>query len=666
MATLVLHFQKPATQSFLSISLLLTTLLTALAISQFRTQIIAEELFFTSANFRAALYAGYAGLAFFSLLIVLAWTSRDTWLLTRLAGINSIALRFRNLALPLLLGLAAAYLLLVLGFYGRFLTNAFPRLLLFWFFSLLATTLLAAWRGRSWMGSLPYAALFLAVIYSAATFFQQVNTYPLTLGWSEISRYYQASFFFSEQVYGQSLAWPITHPSRYLLQSLPFMLGELPLWAHRLWQALLWVGMTALAASVLTKRLGVKDKWFAAAFSGWIYLYLMQGAVFYHLLPAALLVLWGFDRKRFWRSLFLVALASAWAGISRINWAPLPGSLAALLYLIDSPMPSQKKGPRRNYWKAPATYFFVGSLNALLAYSIYISSSGVEDLEQFSSSFTSALLWERLWPMAAFPTGILPGILLVSLPLFLLLGLRLRAQRGVFHWPRLLAVAIVFLVFFVGGLVVSVKIGGGTNLHNMDAFMVLLLVLVGQLAVGHFAPEKGQTNPVKLRLPWSLLTLLLLVPILFAVLSGGPSQLPDQALAQEAIAQIEVMVADALDAGDEVLFISQRHLLTFRMIDAPLVHDYEKLFLMEMAISHNGAYLTRFAEDMDNQRFGLIITDPLHRNIRDLSEDSLAPENNEWVRSVARKILCAYRPSLTDNSLSVQVLEPRNESNCAR
>ena len=85
---------------------------------------------------------------------------------------------------------------------------------------------------------------------------------------------------------------------------------------------------------------------------------------------------------------------------------------------------------------------------------------------------------------------------------------------------------------------------------------------------------------------------------------------------------------------------------------------------MEMAISHNDPYLVRFTEDMKNQRFGLIITDPLYRNIREDSEDSLAAENNEWVRSVSRPILCAYEPFLTLTELTFQVLEPRINPNC--
>jgi hypothetical protein len=660
----MIAFQTPSPKALLRTALLFTALLTAAALLQFQQQILAEELFFTSLNFRAALYLGYSGLAALIGLSIWAFTPKWQQLLKRLSATAERFPRNRSLSFALIFVLFMGYLQLVLGFYGRFLLNPFPRLILFWLFSLLIATLLAKGRSTSWITALPASVLFLAAIYSASTFLQQVSSYPLSLGWSEISRYYQASFFFGEKVYGQSLAWPVTHPSRYLLQSIPFLLGKVPLWAHRAWQALLWLGMASLTAGTLRRRLKIKDSWLSGLFIAWTYLYLMQGAVFYHLLPAVILVLWGFDSRRFWRSLLVVGIASIWAGISRINWVPMPGALALILYLIEHPVNLKKKKLDWDYWKQPAAYFFIGSLTALFAYSVYISMSGILDSAQFGSSFTSALLWGRLWPTTDLPSGILPGVLIVSLPLFLIIWHHYRSGRLSLNWQRTIALLTLLLIFFVGGLIVSVKIGGGTNLHNMDAYMVLLLVLASHLAFGKYISDSKTTSSRKLSIPWPLLALLLLVPSISAVLAGGPLDLPTTENADVAIAQIREMVADSLEEGKEVLFISQRHLIIFDQVDAPLVHDYEKLFLMEMAISQNDAYLLGFQEDMQNQRFGLIITDPLHRNIREVSEDSLAAENNAWVRFVSRPILCAYQPDLTLSELAIQVLQPRDESSC--
>ena len=654
----------PNSKYFLRTILTATTFLVVLAVTQFRAQVYAEELVYTSANFRLALYGGYFLVGALLLATIFAWTPAWQGLLRALESVQRIINKLGTLASFVIVLLAALYLYAIYGDYGVFLASPGPRLALFWLLVVGTAALLGAWRRSGWLANLPLALLGLGVLHSASVFFNEVNNYPFSISWSEISRYYQASFFFSEKVYGVKLPLPITHPSRYLLQSVPFLFGDLPIWTHRLWQALLWMVMPALTAGILVRRLRITDQLWRWLFAAWVFLYLMQGAVFYHLLPAAFLVLWGFDARRPGRSFLFVALASIWAGISRVNWAPLPGALAALLYLLEQVPEKTAKPLAMRYWWQPALYFVGGSLVALAAYAGYIFLSGNEDITQFGSSFSSALLWARLLPNAAFPLGILPGILLVSAPLFVLIGLRVREQPAPFQALRGLAAAAILLVFFAGGLVVSVKIGGGTNLHNMDAYMVLLMVLAAFLSFGRFSPPEGLAQPAPLKLAWPLLSALLLIPVLFAMLDGGPLNLPDRQVADEALRQIDALVEEAVAKGGRVLFISQRHLLTFDMLDAPLIHDYEKLFLMEMAISHNDPYLLRFHKEIDRQQFALIITDPLFNNIKKRDEDSLAAENNDWVRQVSRPILCAYETVAIFDEISIQVLEPNFGDKC--
>jgi hypothetical protein len=560
----------------------------------------------------------------------------------------------RGLSLVLLGALLLAYPLLLFSFYGNFLLQPFPRLLLFVSFVIFGASLLAAWRPRPWPRALLESALLFAVVYCAATFFNLVNSYPFSLEWSEISRYYQASFYFSRQVYGVQLALPVTHPSRYLLQSIPFLFNNSPLWLHRFWQAALWTGLPLLTAWFMARRLQLGGwRWL---FIVWSFLFLMQGAVFYHLLPCVFIVLWGFDEDRPWRSFLFVALASIWAGISRVNWLPLPGALAALLYVLEV-KPAGKRGVFSWGYLWPALLFAVGGLlTAVGAYALYIANSGVGDSSQFGSAFTSALLWQRLWPNGAFPPGVVLGIMLVSMPLLVAIWQRTRDRGAIGFW-RSAAVFALLAVFFAGGLVVSVKIGGGTNLHNMDAYMVLLWVLASILLFGQ--PVFQTTNAGKLVIPSWLTAAAAAVPVLFAVYTGGPLNLPARALADQALAQIRQLTEEAAAQGQEVLFISQRHLVTFHMVDVPLVHEYEKLFLMEMAISQNKAYLDQFWDNIDDHRFALIITDPINANIYDETQDTLAAENNAWVRQISKPLLCAYEPLVTYPELGIQVLQPR-------
>jgi hypothetical protein len=73
-----------------------------------------------------------------------------------------------------------------------------------------------------------------------------------------------------------------------------------------------------------------------------------------------------------------------------------------------------------------------------------------------------------------------------------------------------------------------------------------------------------------------------------------------------------------------------------------LVPEYEREDLMEMAMGNKTEYLARFKDDMQNQRFALIVVDPLNFNIMTRNR-SFADENNVWVRRVMKNILCNYR-----------------------
>ncbi len=657
-------FQKPKPLQFLRFALIFTTFLGALALSQFQSQIVAEGLYFTSLNFRAALWAGYVFVILYGILSITAWTKSAPRLLTSLATVQTALERLGPFVLLGFGVLLFAAPFLVLGFYGRFLLNPFPRFFLFWLLAIAGAALLAAWRKKDWLSSLPMAGLSLAAVYLAATFFNLVRTFPFSLEWSEVSRYYQASFYFSQQVYGVKLPLPVTHPSRYLLQSLPFLIANSPLWLHRLWQALLWVSMPLLTSWLLARRLKFDSRLQGGLFVLWSFLFLMQGAVFYHLLPCVFLVLIGFDKDKPARTFLFVALASMWAGISRVNWVPLPGALAALLYLLEVRPARRTRAFSLHYLWQPIVYGVGGSLVALGSYAFYITHSGVQDLSQFGSSFHSTLLWERLLPNAQFPPGVIFGVLLLSAPLFLLLWLRLHQKQNAPGFWRGVGIIVLLAVFFFGGLVVSVKIGGGTNLHNLDAYMVLLWVLASVVAFGTYASESSRPAQ-KLKISPPLVAALLIVPILFAVFIGAPLNLPNRQVTDAALALIQQMADKAIRQGGEVLFISQRHLLTFHLVKGvPLVPEFEKLFLTEMTISNNADYLYHFAKDIDQQRFKLIVTDPLYTKITDTTEDVLSPENNAWVRYVSRPVLCAYEVVATFSDLNIQLLTPRYGDKC--
>jgi hypothetical protein len=86
-------------------------------------------------------------------------------------------------------------------------------------------------------------------------------------------------------------------------------------------------------------------------------LFLFQGPVYFHLAVPLILMLWGFspqDDRRTW--IFLI-LASLWSGLSRINWYPMPGLLASVLFLLEVPYQGKKLW---RYLLKPALWVVVG------------------------------------------------------------------------------------------------------------------------------------------------------------------------------------------------------------------------------------------------------------------------------------------------------------------
>jgi hypothetical protein len=399
----------------------------------------------------------------------------------------------------------------------------------------------------------------------------------------------------------------------------------------------------------------------------WAFLFLLVGPVYYHLTLPLILILWGYDRQKTWRTLLFVLIASAWAGISRINWFPVPGMLAASLYILEEPVNQRSFW---HYWSKPVLWTVLGTGSAFAAQAAYAVLSG-NPPEQFISSLSSDLLWYRLLPNPTYPEGVLLSALIVILPMLALVLARLKGDRERIHPLRLLGLGTILLALLAGGLVVSTKIGGGSNLHNLDAFLSLFMFITACAVFDRVAWDRTSDQdsleteqPLEIyqtpiRRAWLILTIM--IPIYTAVLVGAPYRMPNQADTQDALEKIERFV-DRLDPNrEEVLFIDERQLVTFQTIQGiKLIPDYEKVFLMEMAMAGNPDYLGRFHSDLKNQRFSVIISEPLFITTKGASEP-FGEENDAWVEQVSRPVLCYYESARFLRATSLQILVPKKE-----
>ncbi|HET7009807.1 MAG TPA: hypothetical protein VFI11_03440 [Anaerolineales bacterium] len=633
--------------------LALTLTLTVAALIQLGLQANNDGVLAISRKWQAALFFGIVVVVAELVLLILMGRGRAVRLVASIPETERVLVRNRAVAALLITLVAAVLPLAVFGPAGRYFEGVFPRLLLFWV-AVVAFSLLL----RSWYPAAPWLVVALSsvviygLVYRLLVFVPEVSNYPFSLGWSEASRYYYASLFHAQRLYGLALRPPELHPTRYLLQSIPFLAGSLPLWFHRLWQVVLWWAMPVVVAWLLVARLRLTGalRWVA---TGWMILFLFQGPVYYHLLVPVALVLFGLDVHRPWRTSIWIAAASAWAGISRLNWYPVPALLAGVLYVLESEALVRR---RWSILRWPAAWVVGGTAIALVSQALYIRLSGTS-VDRFASSLSSDLLFYRLLPNATFAPGILPAILVASAPMAFSLWKTRASWAHKIDTPRRLLVGGTLGVLLAGGLLVSLKIGGGSNLHNLDAYLVLLLV-TGSVLLFRRAPNGTPLTRPMLPRP-SHLALLVGVPLVFALANGGAWRQRDATVAARSLEAIRSEAQRTARAGERVLFISQRHLLTFKMIPSvPVEPEYETVFLMEMAMSGNPAYLDDFHRLLQERAFGLIVVDRLTTALQGRAHN-FGEENDAWVTQVSLPILCSYEPLLKLDEPRVDLLVPK-------
>ncbi len=598
-------------------------------------------------------------IAFVAMVAILGWH-----LLRRLDPTRQIKLSIRKLS-PLVWGLIIIASLAISLSY--FLTNLYiynflsGRFLVLFCFAGGAAILLWATGSKTPAKYNFYTILLLGgVLYRIVLMKPRIQNNPFSLSWSGESHFYYASLFDAIRIYGKRFPLPIPHPTRYLLHSIPFFLHIDSILFHRMYEVLLWVGITLWGSWLAAKRVLGISKTVLIMLTLYCFLFFYQGAVYYFLMVSVIIMLIGYRKDHHLRTLITVILASIWAGISRINWVPLPALLAVTLYLIDTPISGKKLW---DYLRLPLLWGIVGVSTGLLTKQAYILISG-NDQSLFNTSLHSPMLWERLLPNSTFEPGILWAILIVCLPLAILWWNYLRTGSGKnVHWVRWMGISAILLVFLGGGLIVSVKIGGGADLHNLDAFLVLFLLVSLSLLSGQMAFDAN--NPIKngkfqMRIRNIMIFVALLVPFFysFAISNYWGSDSPDQS---SELRQMQQAIDALKEEPGEILFISERQLLTFGDISGvELVPEYERVTLMEMAMSDNKVYLDEFYDRLANHEYKAIITDSLSIEIKD-DTYSFEAENNAWVLRVVIPLLQEYYPAQSWSDGNINFLLPRDQ-----
>jgi hypothetical protein len=493
----------------------------------------------------------------------------------------------------------------------------------------------------------------IASAFLVANLFTNVTNYPFALSWSEGNRLYDYSIYTDPSRYQfvDTMEMPYSSPGRYILWGILFLIPGTPIWLHRLWDALLWIVPCILFGFLLSRwnNLATKEKWIYVL---WIFLFLSQGPIYPPLMLSAILVVLFVRSGRWAISLVVAAVASYYASASRWSWLPASPTWSTLVLLSGLKLEPGEK------WKKVIRDLIPIAVVALVSlFAGSLASPGLYSPKEFSSSmaFSQPLLWYRLLPNSTFQPGILGGTILAVTPIIFLLVWMAVNKRWKLNWVQVAAACGACLVFLVVGMIASVKIGGGSNLHNLDMFLVTLALLSGLVL------QMTRLNSIQ---DWPGFTKIALILLLFlpcwnAFSKGAPLELPPETRINQALDFLRNKVSIAEKKGN-VLFIDQRQLIVFNYInDLPMVSRYEKKYLMDQAMAGNEDYYSGFYEDLSNKRFALIITEPLFTKEQDTSR-GFSEENNAWVKWAAKPLLCYYAPVKTFTDVNLQILTPRD------
>ncbi|GAB4570948.1 MAG: hypothetical protein Fur0017_18650 [Anaerolineales bacterium] len=543
------------------------------------------------------------------------------------------------------------------------------------------------------------ALIFASSAFTIAVSLQGVTDYPFSMGWSEGNRIWDYSMRFGRDRYGiadNQDIYVLLDSGRMLVGGLPFLIPNVTIETVRL-----WIGLTLILPYFLVGLAAyiVADKniriWFLLTL--WVFLFLRQGPIHSPLvLTAALTVfLW---RKPLWLAIPLIIYAGYFAQSSRFTWLFAPGLWIGMLELAGASTLNGKLD--RTHWVRAIALGLSGAFGGFvlpkllpllrIATAAPAAINAAEVTEQIANTGVTSdfvayavtdqpLLWYRLLPNSTYGTGILLGLVIAVLPVTIFLIWLSASKKWQLNIWQKLAIVGPLLAFLVVGLVASTKIGGGGDLHNMDMFLIGMAFTVFMAWV-----NGGRDVILKNEMPaWMRLALVaaLVVPAITPLMQlrsynfgdeiktlltltdtkedrKAFDMLPDTETVNTALEEIQEAVNEYQKTGD-VLFIDQRQLLTFGYVkEAEFIPEYEKKVLMNEALSSNYDYYSSFYRDITNQRFSLIISEPLRTPIKDDTYE-FGEENNAWVEWVSIPVLCYYQEIQTYKEVNVMLLVPK-------
>ncbi len=493
-----------------------------------------------------------------------------------------------------------------------------------------------------------------------------IINFPFTISWSESGRIFNAFQIYAPLLSGQHLSWPWLDPGRAILDGLVLLLPSTQIWMERFWIDLLFLFCSFITSLAIVKKAFSFSPLGNAKTDGrllwllviWGMFFLLQGPVYYHVLLGVLAIPWIYNPRKPSLTVMLVIAGSIWEGLCRVNWFIMPACVAVLLYLLTEPFLG--KNPWR-YLRWPLVYLVSGGLASFGSYLVFIKSTGYV-IPFLDPRMHYAYFLYKLWPNDGF-VGLFPGSILICLPLIAVVVYTIWKYKTRLHLVRWLAIASLLVLFFAGSTLVSIRAGGGYDLHNYDSLLLLLFMCGCFFGLGAVLQDESVHGEKVIFTNYAVIFCLLVTSILFAYNHTAPTSSSKIDQSAAAIRQINGLITKYEQTDHPVLFIDERQLLVYHLVSAPQIYvPYDKIELMEMAMARNSAYAQKFSTDIRNKKFSLIISEVLPKWLKPYRKNKFDRdwyENNVWVNVVSTPVLASYTAIYTNPDLGFAVYVPK-------
>ncbi len=539
---------------------------------------------------------------------------------------------------------------------GEYFTDMCLKIFLFLIQAILGAELLKLLLpGSKFSDLFAIVAILSATALIIAQNLMTITSYPFSLDWSEGKWLQDASLVFSTRVYGTAYSIQWSEPIRILLQSVPFLLSKTPsLTFLRFWQCSLTLLIPAIASFVFIYQLRKRKAFpFFAAFFWFFITFFIGPTKFYLILvliPLALLP----SINKYLLTCLLVVIASVLVPPTRFNWISLPGCMAAFIYLLDT---KYERRPIKYLWK-PLSWILLGTAVSLGCCLIYFRTQ-VTTLESFSAVISSPLLFNRLFVTGTNILGILPSSFIISLPVIVTLYIYLSKHHGSIAWIRTIFLLLILTAFYLGGMVISIKIGGGNNLHNLDGYLLFSTILVIYTYWDLIQPDR----PLKLkgltRNSFSMVVIALIPAMWVAFNTAKPIMIATPEIKVDQVQVIQEYVnASIEESGKPALFIYQGQLIATHLIRnvEPSI-EFDNVQLMEASLTGSESVLQDFYTELIDQTWSVILVPPLNIKIQE-TDHPFSEEHNLWVEKIVNPLLCFYQPAVNQLDFDYELLVP--------